>query len=103
LRLGAHLAISAAWGGVQEMVPRASQSREQSGLLNAWYNFADAAAVAGKTEAAIDYLQKAQDISAQPATILAADEDLKSLRKDPRFRALITKGRRLAALPPASK
>jgi len=88
---------------LQEMVPRASQSREQSGLLDAWYNFADAAAVAGKTEAAIDYLQKAQDLGAQPAPVITADEDLKSLRKDPRFIVLITKAKRLAALPPANE
>lgn len=88
---------------LQEMLPRASQSREQSALSTAWYNFADAAAVAGKTEAAIDYLRKAQDLGPQPATIMAADEDLKSLRKDPRFIALITKAKLLAALPQASK
>jgi len=88
---------------LEEMVPRASQSREQSGLLNAWYNFADAAAVAGKTEAAIDYLQKAEDLAAQPVPVMTADPDLKSLSKDPRFIALITKAKRLAALPPASK
>lgn len=79
---------------LQEMLPRASQSREQSALSSTWYNFADAAAVGGKTEAAIDYLQKA---GPQPATLMAADEDLKSLRKDPRFIALIAKARHLAA------
>jgi tetratricopeptide (TPR) repeat protein/predicted Ser/Thr protein kinase len=88
---------------LQEMLSRASQSREQSSLSTAWYNFANAAAVAGKTEAAIDYLQKAQDLGPQPATIMVADEDLKSLREDPRFIALITKAKRLAALPQASK
>jgi len=88
---------------LQEMLPRASRSREQSALSTAWYNFADAAAVAGKTEAAMDYLQKAQDLGPHPATIIAVDEDLKSLRKDPRFIALITKAKRLALLPQASK
>ncbi len=88
---------------LQEMLPRASQSREQSALATAWYDFADAAAVAGKTEAAINYLQKAQDLEPQPATMMAADEDLKSLRKDPRFITLVTKARRLEALPQASK
>jgi hypothetical protein len=69
----------------------------------AWYDFACAEAVAGKTDAAIDYLQKTQNLSPQSAFNLANDEHLESLHKDPRFIALIAKAKQIDALPQPSK
>jgi hypothetical protein len=55
----------------------------------AWYNFACGAAVAGYRGRALEYLGKAADVGSQDVANTANDEDLKSLRGDPRFTALM--------------
>jgi tetratricopeptide (TPR) repeat protein/predicted Ser/Thr protein kinase len=88
---------------MQEIIQKASRSGEPAVLSGAWYNFACAAAVAGHTNAAMDYLRKADDLGNPDIANMAKDKDLKSLRKDPRFAALIAKAKQPAALPQPSK
>jgi tetratricopeptide (TPR) repeat protein/predicted Ser/Thr protein kinase len=88
---------------MQEIIQKASRSGEPAVLSGAWYNFACAAAVAGHTNAAMDYLRKADDLGYTDIANMAKDKDLKSLRKDPRFSALIAKAKQPAALPQPSK
>lgn len=88
---------------MQEIIQKASRSGEPAVLSGAWYNFACAAAVAGHTNAAMDYLRKADDLGNPDIANMAKDKDLKSLRKDPRFTALIAKAKQPAALPQPSK
>jgi tetratricopeptide (TPR) repeat protein/predicted Ser/Thr protein kinase len=88
---------------MQEIIQKASRSGEPAVLSGAWYTFACAAAVAGHTNAAMDYLRKADDLGNPDIANMAKDKDLKSLRKDPRFTALIAKAKQPAALPQPSK
>jgi eukaryotic-like serine/threonine-protein kinase len=88
---------------LQQMFQKAKQSQNQSALGGAWYSLACAAAAAGKIDAAIDYLRKGQEITPQPAATLANDDDMRPLRKDPRFIAIVAKAKRTAALPQPSK
>ena len=88
---------------MQEIIQKASQSGEPAVLSGAWYNFACAAAVAGHTNAAMDYLRKADDLGYPDIANMAKDEDLKSLRKDARFTALIANAKQPAALRQPSK
>jgi tetratricopeptide (TPR) repeat protein len=64
-----------------------------------WYNFACAAAVAGRKDAALDYLSQAIDRGFDDADTMGHDDDLKSLRGDARFDALVARASRAAAAP----
>ena len=55
---------------------------EQAGLL---YNLACAESQLGETDAALEHLRRAIEISAEFADYAKADEDLAPLRADPRF------------------
>jgi tetratricopeptide (TPR) repeat protein len=81
---------------MQEVVRTASQSRNPDELTLAWYNFACAAAVAGHKDSAMEYLQKAVDSGFTEAANIANDNDLKSLRGDPRFTALLARAKEKA-------
>ena len=72
-------------------------------LVWVWYNAACAEAVAGHTKAAKGYLQKAIDLGYTDIATMTTDKDLKSLRKNPRFIALLAEVKERAALPPPSK
>lgn len=66
------------------------------GLPTLVYNTCCSLALAGKTDEAMQYLEKALDVgakTAQPLTkvLLDTDHDIESLRKDPRFQALYEK------------
>jgi hypothetical protein len=62
-----------------------------------WYNFACGTAIVGHREAAFDYLRKAADLGSQDVLTMATDDDLTSLRNDPRFTALIAQAKQRAA------
>jgi non-specific serine/threonine protein kinase/serine/threonine-protein kinase len=76
---------------LQEAIQKASQSSEQSSLALAWYNSASVEAVAAHKDVALEYLRKAADLGSRDVLTMASDENLKSLRGDPRFAALIAK------------
>jgi len=74
---------------LQQAVLAAGHSSRKSRLASAWYAYACAAAVAGHRDRAFEYLQKAADLADPDVASMASDDDLKSLRTDPRFTALI--------------
>jgi non-specific serine/threonine protein kinase/serine/threonine-protein kinase len=60
-----------------------------------WYNLACTAAGAGRRDEAFDYLHRAIEAGYNDAQLIRTDDDLKSLRNDPRFDKLVAdlKGR----------
>jgi serine/threonine protein kinase/Tfp pilus assembly protein PilF len=54
-----------------------------------WYNLACTAARAGRRDEAFDYLHRAVDAGYNDAQLIRTDDDLKSLRNDPRFDKLV--------------
>jgi hypothetical protein len=72
---------------------------DKSLLAAAWYNYACAAAVAGHVDASIDDLRKAVDLGSEDVANMANDSDLKSLRGDQRFAALIQQAKSAATSP----
>ena len=81
----------------REAIQTASKANQPDALADFWYSFACGAAIAGRHDEALEYLGHAIDLGFSNADAMAADDDLKSLRGDPRFRALDAKARRLAA------
>jgi non-specific serine/threonine protein kinase/serine/threonine-protein kinase len=69
-----------------------ADSGEVSGL---WYNLACHAAQAGRRNEAFDSLHRAIEAGYKDVQLLRTDDDLKSLRNDPRFDKLVAdlKGR----------
>jgi len=63
-------------------------------VAGAWYNFACAAAVAGHADEALHYLSEAIHRDYGSAAEIATDGDLKTLRDDPRFVALVAQVRK---------
>ena len=83
----------------QQALQAAQRSPDKSQVHLAWYDFACAAAVGGHRDQAIEYLHKAYDLGSPDIANMATDEDLKSLRSDPRFSALIEQAKsRVAGL-----
>jgi len=56
-----------------------------------WYNLACSYAVLGMTDPAFAALQRACDLGYRMLNHMARDQDLKSLRRDPRFARLLRK------------
>ncbi len=81
----------------REAIQRAKKSPETSSLSDAWYAFACGAAITGHPDEAFQYLHQAIDHGYSDADGMAADEDLKSLRGDPRFAAFSTELRERSA------
>jgi serine/threonine protein kinase len=79
----------------REAIQTAGEANLPNVVADAWYDFACAAAVAGRRQEALDYLGQAFERGSPDADI-ATDNDLKSLRGDPRFEALVTKARQAA-------
>jgi len=82
----------------QEALQMAQRSSDKGPLAAAWYSFACGAAVAGYRGRALEYLGKATDIGSPDVGNMANDEDLKSLRSDPRFTDLIAHAKTRAAV-----
>jgi hypothetical protein len=80
----------------REAIQVAMENKEPSTVDMAWYNFACGAAVAGRTDQAIEYLSKAGNGGVGSASGWESDDDLKSLHGDPRFEALLAKARQPA-------
>jgi eukaryotic-like serine/threonine-protein kinase len=75
----------------------ASRKPEQAGLADAWYDYACGANQAGRRDEAFDHLRQAIDHGYWDAEQMRIDDDLKSLRGDPRFEALIAEAQKRAA------
>ena len=61
------------------------------------YNLACVAALRGDRRQALDWLARAVDHGLKDADHMAKDDDLKSLRGDPAFEALVARARENAA------
>jgi eukaryotic-like serine/threonine-protein kinase len=73
----------------RDAIEKSAQSPERSALSDAWYAYACGAAIGGRQDLAIQYLQQAIEHGFSDADSMASDEDLKSLRNDPRFELLL--------------
>ena len=82
----------------REAIQTARKANQPGVLVNTLYNFACAAARTGHREEAFANLGQAIDHGFASAGAMAADNDLKPLRGDPRFEALVVKARQRAAL-----
>ncbi len=71
-----------------DLVKKAGASG-RSRIAEAWYDFACGAAISGHPDDAFRYLRQAFDHGYRGAEHMTKDDDLKSLRNDPRFAALI--------------
>jgi non-specific serine/threonine protein kinase/serine/threonine-protein kinase len=81
----------------REAIQTAGKANQPDVLVDFWYSFARGAAIAGRHDEALAYLGHATDLGFSNADAMAADNDLKSLHGDPRFKALVAKARRPAA------
>jgi len=63
--------------------------QKNPGYVDALYNLACLAALKNETETALDYLARAAAIQPETVVWAAGDEDLKSLRRLPRFKKLL--------------
>ena len=86
---------------VRELVTAIEQAHDAQGLANTWYDLACVAALAGRSGDAFTDLQQAVDHGYYDGDHMKSDDDLKSLRGDPRFEALIVQARQRAAVAPA--
>jgi eukaryotic-like serine/threonine-protein kinase len=83
----------------REAVQIAVQAKQQEDLADVWYEFGCGAAIAGRKEDALKYLEQAMDLGYGPAESVTADPDLKSLHGDSRFEALVAKSQKSALGP----
>jgi non-specific serine/threonine protein kinase/serine/threonine-protein kinase len=97
--LGSTLSHEGRYDEADKMYREAIRSASQAQQENLWYNFACAAAVAGRRDDALDHISRAIDNGFVDADWLEQDDDLKSLRGAPRFEALVAKAREAAAKP----
>jgi tetratricopeptide (TPR) repeat protein len=75
----------------------AEKSKQGKSVAEAWYNLASAAAFAGHRDLALDRLQKAVDNGYDDTESARADDDLKSVRDNPRFERIVTSMGKIAA------
>ncbi|HXJ95844.1 MAG TPA: serine/threonine-protein kinase [Terriglobia bacterium] len=79
-----------------------TEKNKETSLTNiGWYNFACAAAIAGRRDEAFDYLHEAISRGFVYPDAISTDRDLTSLHSDPRFAPIVEEARaRAAALQP---
>jgi serine/threonine protein kinase len=82
-----------------ERIEIASRKPGPQELANAWYDYACGANQAGHREEALDHLRHAIDHGYWDSEQMRVDSDLKSLRGDSRFEALIAEVQKRAAAP----
>ena len=82
----------------EQAVNHAAQA-ERPTQMQAHYTYAGGLSILGKSNEAIDQLQQAQKLGFTNADQLAAEDDFKPLRTDPRFAELLASIRKQAAAP----
>ena len=82
----------------QEALQKAQRSSDKGPLATAWYSFACGEAIARHRDRALEYLGKAADLGSPDVANMASDQDLKSLRGEPRFTVLIAHAKTRAAI-----
>jgi non-specific serine/threonine protein kinase/serine/threonine-protein kinase len=80
----------------REAILTAGKTNQPGQIAEAWYNFACGAAIAGRQDAAVEYLGQAIDHGFAAPGEIASDDDLKPLHDDPRFNVLVAKARQAA-------
>jgi eukaryotic-like serine/threonine-protein kinase len=73
----------------RDVIEKEEKSEAKGTPWSVWYDFACVAATANRSDDALQYLQKAINRGYRYADRLMADDDLKSLRPDPRFQRLV--------------
>jgi eukaryotic-like serine/threonine-protein kinase len=81
----------------RDVIEKQSHSATQGNGWSAWYSFACVAAGTNHLNDAVQYLKNAVHQGYEDADGLIADEDLKNLRQDSRFKELVASLRRPAA------
>jgi non-specific serine/threonine protein kinase/serine/threonine-protein kinase len=101
LQMGMAMALSHRYAEAaklfQEAIEKGGDSGRQANRWLAWYNFACVAEAANHSDDALRYLREAVNRGYKNADGLTADENLKGLRQNPRFQALVAELKR----PPA--
>jgi serine/threonine protein kinase/tetratricopeptide (TPR) repeat protein len=77
----------------REAIQIASKQDGQPDLPEVWFQFACGAAAAGRREEALEYLQRAIDHGYKDIESLAGDNDLNTLRGNPRFATLVAQAK----------
>ncbi|HMJ21887.1 MAG TPA: serine/threonine-protein kinase [Terriglobales bacterium] len=80
----------------QEAIATAASVQGGPSVSSAWYSFARGAATAGSRDEAFQYLRQAIDNGYSNVESMGSDKELKSLRDEPRFAALIAQARERA-------
>jgi eukaryotic-like serine/threonine-protein kinase len=98
LQVGRTMALSHRYADAkklfQEAIEKGDDSGRQENRWLAWYNLACVAEAANQPADALQYLQEAVNRGYKNADGLMADENLKSLRQNPHFQALVAEIRR---------
>jgi non-specific serine/threonine protein kinase/serine/threonine-protein kinase len=81
----------------REAIQTAGKTQLAGALGEAWYDFACGAAIVGHREEALQYLHSAVELGWLETATMASDDDLKILRGDVRFEALVTDAKQRAA------
>jgi tetratricopeptide (TPR) repeat protein len=93
LQMGRTMALSHRYAEAkklfQEAIEKGGDSARQQNRWLAWYNFACVAEAANHSDEALQYLQEAVNRGYKNADGLMADENLKSLRQNPHYQALV--------------
>ncbi len=76
-----------------DVIDTAEKTNQPATVAEAWYNFACTEAARGHADEAFADLSHAVEQGLISPTELAADPELKSLRSDPRFQAIVAKAR----------
>ena len=79
----------------REAVRIASKQKSVTSVGEAWYDFACGEAIARHRDVALQYLRKAVELNWFETADMANDDDLKNLRGDPRFEALVAHAKEL--------
>ena len=83
----------------REAIQTADKTGEPSTIAIAWYKFACGAAIAGRHDEALEYLDKAIALGHWAPVMIATDPDLRSLHGSGHFEALIAKAREKTEMP----
>ncbi len=98
LQMGKTMALSHRYADAkklfQEAIEKGGDSGRQENRWLAWYNLACVAEAANQSGDALQYLQEAVNRGYKNADGLMADQNLKSLRQNPHFQALVAEIRR---------
>jgi tetratricopeptide (TPR) repeat protein len=80
----------------QDAIAKSADSSAQGNRFQLWRAFACVAAAANRSNESIQYLQEAVNRGYKNADAMAADNDLKSLRRTPQFKQLVAQLRQAA-------